>query len=746
MIFPWKKKALKDPVEEQESSVQKRGRRKEVAKRAEATGWKVWLFRIVSVCAIPAILFACVEAGLRAFSFGYPTSAIVRCEIDGRESYCNNSKFGWRFFPKNISRASHEFIFTAAKSSKTYRIFILGGSAAQGTPQPVYGFGRILKVLLDEQYPNIDFEVINLGMPAINSHVVLECAKDCARHQPDIFIVYLGNNEVVGPYGPGTLFAPFSPSLSAIRASIAIKSTGLGQLLERLLGSFAVHKDAPKTWGGMAMLLEKQVRFDDSALKHVYSHFERNLVDIFEVASKAGAKVILCTVGTNLKDNPPFASLHRRGLTDAEKKKWEDIYQQGIAYEKAGRYAKAVQRYLAAASIDDSYAELQFRLGRCYSAMERYDKARNRYIKARELDALRFRADTQINEIIRSVGKDKTEKEIYLVDTAAAIAHNSPYETPGKELFWEHAHLNFKGNYVVAGKIFEQIEKVLPKYIVKRKNKSTMLAEKDCAKRLAYTGWDHHNLTRYVLESFIETAPFTNQLYHDERVREIKQQIKASRKYTKPLALQDIATQYQAAIKRNPSDWDLRQKYGWFLSEALKKPIAAAEQFQIVIRQFPTHFAYLQLGKLYMRNGADEAIDEAIDCFRKSLEIQPISVKSHLNLATVLQMKKQDLKGAIEHYSKAIELVPQCSDVAYRNLAVAFMKLGDLESATQTLGDGIKIYGHNADLHFHLGLILRDQGKIDDAVKEFQEVLRIQPGHRPAHKVLKGLNTKLGRN
>jgi tetratricopeptide (TPR) repeat protein len=711
---------------------------KKTLKQRKITGWRIWLFRIIVATVIPTLLFVLMEFCLRVFGFGYPTNAIIKCEINGRESYCNNSKFGWRFFPKNISRTSHEFIFPAVKSSKTYRIFILGGSVAQGTPQPVYGFGRILKVLLDEQYPNIDFEVINLGMPAINSHAVLECAKDCARHQPDIFIVYLGNNEVVGPYGAGTVFAPLSPSLSVIRASIAIKATRLGQLFERLLGSFAVHKDAPKRWGGMAMLLEKQVRFDDSALKHVYSHFERNLVDICEVASKAGAKAILCTVGTNLKDNPPFASLHRRGLTEIEKQKWEDIYQQGIAYETAGRYAEAVQQYLAAASIDDSYAELQFRLGRCYSAMERYDKARNRYIKARELDTLQFRATTQINEIIRSVGKNKTEKEIYLVDTAAAIAHNSPYETPGKELFWEHAHLNFKGNYIVAGKIFEQIEKILPEYIVKRKNKSTMLAEKDCAKRLAYTGWDHYNLAHYVLTRFIKTAPFTNQLYHDERVREIEQRIKSLRKYTRPLAIKNMATQYQTAIQQNPSDWDLRQQYGCFLNRALKKPKAAAEQFQIAIQQFPTHFAYSQLGELYMRYRTDEAIDEAINYFRKSLEILPTFATSHLNLALAFQMKKQNIKSA-EHYSKAIELDPRCSDLAYRNLGDVFTSLGEFDKAGQTLRNGIKFYPDNADLHFYLSVVLRREGKISDAINELQAALRIQPDHALAQRQLKEL-------
>ncbi|MGA1869680.1 MAG: hypothetical protein ACMUJM_14175 [bacterium] len=39
--------------------------------------------------------------------------------------------------------------------------------------------------------------------------------------------------------------------------------------------------------------------------------------------------------------------------------------------------------------------------------MSECDRSRERYIKARDLDTLRFRADSRINEIIRAIGRDK---------------------------------------------------------------------------------------------------------------------------------------------------------------------------------------------------------------------------------------------------------------------------------------------------------------------------------------------------
>lgn len=128
------------------------------------------------------------------------------------------------------------------------------------------------------------------------------------------------------------------------------------------------------------MFLDKQVRAGDTSLKIVYQHFQRNLQDIRSLACRNDVNIIFCTVPCNLKDSPPFASLHRPNLTDAEKESWDENYQRGITYETDGNYAEAVEVYLQAASIDDRYADLQFRLGRCCWAMGEYEKARAGYI------------------------------------------------------------------------------------------------------------------------------------------------------------------------------------------------------------------------------------------------------------------------------------------------------------------------------------------------------------------------------
>jgi hypothetical protein len=155
------------------------------------------------------------------------------------------------------------------------------------------------------------FEVINTGITAVNSHVLLPAVRDLAQHKGDLFVLHIGNNEVVGPYGAGTTLTHPGMSLPVIRASILLNSTRLGQLTAAALRP---SETDPSAWRGMEMFLEQQVSAHALALLRVYEHFRRNMRDIIAVARDSGARVLISTVPVNLKDSAPFASLHRADL------------------------------------------------------------------------------------------------------------------------------------------------------------------------------------------------------------------------------------------------------------------------------------------------------------------------------------------------------------------------------------------------------------------------------------------------
>ena len=716
------------------SRISRSGKRQkdvEEVSRKPITGRRLWLFRIVALTIIPALLFLLMEITLRVVGYGFPTNIIIKHKVNTVPSYCNNTKFAWRFFPRNIARTTDPFVFPVSKSEDTYRIFVMGASAAAGTPDGAFSFGRILQMMLSQQYPDTNFEVVTLAMPAINSHVVLEIAGDCTRYQSDLFIIYLGNNEVVGPYGAGTVFSPLSSNLSLIRFGIALKATKLGQLITNLLES-AGSTGVPEVWRGLEMFLEKQVRADNTNLGIVYRHFERNLRDIRRLACDSGINIIFCTVPGNLKDNPPFASLHRPDLTEAEKKNFDELYQQGVKYETDGDYAQAVEWFLKAAEIDGYYANVQFRMGRCYWAMGKYEKSKERYIQARRLDTLRFRADNQINEIIRNIACERAAEGVYLLDAVRTFDENSPHEIAGEELFLEHVHMNFKGNYLLAGAIFEKVEKILPERIkLNKADERPFPTEEECARLLAYTDWDLYKIYSKVLNEYIKQAPFTNQLYNDQRISQMEQEIKALEDSLSPDVLKEVEVQYRWAIQQTPSDSWLHLKYGELL-EDLGNYDAAARQYRLVLDYMPYHFeAYAKLGLLFGKGGD---LDAAIAHNLEAVRIYPFFVDAYFNLGLAYHVQGR-LDKAVEHYSKAIRLKPDQAQ-AYNNLAAVLFQQDKVAEAMETYRNGLILVPDNLDLHYNLGILLEEQGQRDEALRELRAALKIDPNSTKVRKIL----------
>jgi len=622
-----------------------------------------WLYAVVSMTVVPFLILVGTELGLRLAGLGYPTSYFIKKKNDN--VYLSNQRFGWRFFSPRLAR--HPFLLSLPqeKPADTYRIFVLGGSAAKGEPDYSFNFARILEKILSNHYPDKKFEVINTAMVAINSHVVHEIAKDCVKLKPDLFIVYFGNNEVVGPFGAGTVFQSFSPNLAMIRASLWVKSLRIGQLLDTLIQNLFSKDQKNRVWRGMEMFLENRIPFDDPRLEKVYSHFKRNLDDIIDKGRESGAKVIVCTVATNLKDNAPFASMYRQDLSEAQKADWEGYYKAGIELESEGSYAEAADRYLQAVQIDQNYADLHFRLAKCYTQLNRYEEAREYYIKARDTDTLRFRADTQINRIIRESVLSKENDNVYLVDAERYFEEDEKtlHKMPGEELFYEHVHMNFFGNYLLAASVFLQISAILPEdFRSSTLGGAPLLSEDQCATLLAFTMWDLYKILGRVLGR-ITRPPFTNQIDHDLRKTKIIERMTQLKNFLTPKVLDLVQQVYERALEKRPDDWILHNNFAEFYRERGEYDKSIAH-WQIVLNSVP-NFAdvHNNLGALLVYEGR---LDDALDYFLKALSINPYLVEAHINLGVVLE-KTGKKDEAIKHFSEALRLRPD-NETARRHL------------------------------------------------------------------------------
>ena len=508
-----------------------------------------WVFLIATALLVPLMIVGIVEALLRVADVGYRTELLIPCTVQGSPASCYNLFFAAPFFPAGMVQTPRLYSIPTKKARGTFRIFVLGESAAMGDPDPAYGFSRYLEVMLRERFPSMKFEVVNTGSVAINSHVVLPIAKGLADQQPDLFIIYSGNNEAVGPYGPGTVLTSSGMSMPFVRGDILFRSSRIGQLVTKL-------GTQKQEWRGMEMFLDKQVRASSPLMAHAYANFERNLRDTIAVGRGAGAKVIVATVATNLKDCAPFGSLHREGLAEDDLRSWTALDEQGNGLEAARSYAEALKLYYSAAKIDDDYAELEFRIARSLWSLGDYKSARQHFLRARDLDTLRFRADSKINDINRSAASSSAG--VGLVDADAILANASPDGIIGSDLVYEHVHLTPEGNYLLARTMFQQIASGLPSEVGLPVNAEAP-SEAECERLLALTRYDRSRLAAEMLRR-LQKPPFTTQLNHSEQMLQLMP--KAERSDEAPT---DTAAQYQWAIARGPEDRMLRLRYGMFL-------------------------------------------------------------------------------------------------------------------------------------------------------------------------------------
>ncbi|MEJ2245810.1 MAG: tetratricopeptide repeat protein [Acidobacteriota bacterium] len=701
---------------------------KRTEKTPETRG-RVWAFRLAALILVPLFLLSLLEAGLRIAGYGYPTEFYLGPDREGL--YVTNSKFGWRFFTKELSREPIPGAIGEKKEGRI-RIFILGGSAAYGVPGPGFSFGRVLEVMLRDRYPGNSFEVVNTAVTAVNSHVVREIAEECAGHEADLFVVYMGNNEVVGPYGPATVFQRWTPNLSVIRANLWVKSMRTGQMMEKLTGVLGTSGEKPGKWGGMEMFLDNPIAADDRRLDSVYDNFRRNLESICRIGRGAGTPIILSTVAVNLKDCPPFSSQHGAGISVGELEEWESYFNSGVEKEEAGMWVQALEEYESAARIDDRFAELRYRMGHCLMKEEKYEEARGHYIAARDLDVLRFRADTQINRIIREVGVEYAGEGAHIVDAERILGTEDASRggIPGEELFFEHVHFEFAGNYLLARAVFDGVERALPQ-LAAGGGQTPPLSLQESAKALALTPKDELERLQS-MEPLMSRPPFTNQLGHEARMAGLKERIRELERISSTReGFLDAEKTYEEALKQAPDDCTLRRAFGELLLDENEYE-SAAGQFGAVREKCPWLPAvYTDLGFAEEKMGRD---NEAIAYFKKALELGYEPANNHANLGIVLgnQGKRDE---AMAQYRKALEINP-AHESARLNLAVTLTITEKFDEAVSHFEEILESNPDNYQAHYGLGYALSLQGRIEESVSHYRKSLEIEPGFEPAQNKL----------
>lgn len=716
------KKSSEEPARAPAANADARHRAPEPLTRL--TPGKKAFFALIAFVLLAAFGLVALELAFRVTGYGYDTSFFRQTQVGGQRMLVENDKFGLRFFPPEMARSPAPVVMNAVKPAGSVRIFVFGESAALGDPKPAFGPARCMEKLLVDRFPGTRFEVICTAMTAINSHAILPIARECASHDGDIWLIYMGNNEMVGPFGAASVFGSQAPSNAYVRFILAVQNMRVGQWLMASARKVAGRSSGRLEWEGMPMFMKSQVAPKEPRKDAVYRNFAQNLRDILDAGHRAKTRILLNTVAVNVKDCAPFASIH--GLIGEANATFQAALTNGIRAEMEGSHPVALKFYEQAARVAPLSAEAHFRYGLALLRSGKAADALPHLQQALDLDALPFRTDGRINSIIAQGASQATNAGIALFDTIPLLAADSNVGVPGAEVFYEHVHFNFRGNYLLGRAWAEQVAALLPPTVTGGEAKG-WLTQEQCERKLGLTDWNRVAVYRDMLQR-LSAPPFTHQINHSDRVKGLQTMIAEARKRMDTNAVQVARAAYAEALASAPNDHRLHENFAEFLEAVGDAPQALAEWTRVRELMPHHHVAYFQCGRIALRL---RDLDQAEKQLTQAVTLRPDLAEGWLTLGQVETLRGNHTR-ALELYERERRLAPR-DPRAYYHIGKACSNLGRRSEAIGHFQRAVQLNPAYWEAHYMLGEELAFSGETALAREQFETVIRLNPGYAMAH-------------
>lgn len=373
---------------------------------------------------LPLVFLLLLEGGLRLFGYGKVLDQWITVD---NEHYLLNPDIAFRYFynTESIPYSSQDF-FKIEKPANTFRVFVIGGSSAAGFPfTPGASFAKYIRKRLELVYPRTNIEVINTAMSAVNSYTLRDLLPGILEQKPDLILMYAGHNEYYGALGVGSMES-LGTSRGFVNLMLSLNDYRTVQLVRNFLKwASTLFTEAPQKSGTLMarMARDQLIEYQSDTYLSGIEQFEGNLRDILELCKEEDVPIILGTLAANLKDQKPFIpGKNSAGETG------EEIY------------ASALLEY----------------------ENENYEKADSLFRLAKDLDALRFRAPEEINEVLHTLSE---EFEAPLVPVEDMLGFFSPGKIIGDNFMTDHLHPTLKGYQLMGQAYFQMMisKELLPK-------------------------------------------------------------------------------------------------------------------------------------------------------------------------------------------------------------------------------------------------------------------------------------------
>ncbi len=348
--------------------------------------------------------------------------------------------------------------FPSDKGNNAFRIFCLGGSTVQGRPYAVEtSFTTWLKLSLDAVQPDREWELVNCGGISYASYRLVPIMRELLDYEPDMFIVYTGQNEFLEDrtYGHIKNMPPWRIGLHRTLLNLRIYSIAHSHFSGRgARKTDAADSSKPVLPTEVEAKLDfkdglKWYHRDDEWRRGTTKHFAGNIEAMVKMARQAGVPIILVNPVVNLEDCPPIKS--QPFVEAAEKQRVVELREQArrLAWDNA--YGK-IRLLEQAAAIDARDAGLLYVIGKCYARIGRFEEAKKWFVKAKEEDICPLRILEPMRDAISDVA---ARYDAPLLDAQALIEGRSENSIAGAQWLLDHVHPSIAGHKLIADAFLE---------------------------------------------------------------------------------------------------------------------------------------------------------------------------------------------------------------------------------------------------------------------------------------------------
>ena len=583
--------------------------------------------------------------------------------------------------------------FPAEKAKGDYRIFCVGGSTTYGRPyNDVTSFAGWLRTYLQAADSSHPWEVINAGGISYASYRVASLMEELIEYQPDLFIIYCGQNEFLERRTYSQLMA----TPSAVRETGAIVARSrIYASVRTMLGrgggaqSSSATNKLPEEVDAIldgSIGPDDYIR-DDEQRTQTIEHFRFNLERMIGIARSVGARVIMVNPAVNERNMSPFKNQHSEGLKPEDVARWQELMTQGTTQQESGEFEEALKSLDQAIAIDPHYAQAHFVRGEILYALKRYPEAKQAFQLAIDEDVCPLRMLPEMQTVVKEVA---AQFEVPLVDFQELLETKTETGITGEEWILDHVHPTIDGYRELAVSLLTELES---QGIVKPQSQWTEESRKQIDAQIIASideqahGTALRNLAKVLSWSRkYEEAGRLSQLAAAKLPGDAETLCMAAYDFERKGQFDQAKKTYEEAILLQPGYAHAHYNLG-HVHRRLKEWDLAAKSFQRAIESDPVYpGAHYNLGLVYQELNQ---LDLAAECFETSISVNEKHPGSWEELGNV-RLNQNKIDEAVRHLEMAIQLEPKLAS-AHNSLGVAFAKSGQMQKAAASFERAVTI-------------------------------------------------------